>query len=128
MYFEHDPVEAVKWYRKGAGHGSAEGQFHLGVAYGLGKGVDLDYAEAVKWYRKSAEQGYPGGQNNLGWMYAHGHGVEQDPVEAYMWYSLAAAQKSKVANTNRDAIAEKMTPSQIAEAQKRAGEWRSRID
>jgi len=109
------------------GHASA--QFNLGVMYGTGKGVPQDHAEAVKWYRRGAEQGHAGAQNNLGTMYDNGQGVPQDFVQAHLWYNLAAStlkepEKRERAARNRDDIAAKMTPAQIAEAQRLAREWR----
>ncbi len=50
--------------------------------------------------------------------------MTQDYVQAHMWYSLAAAQGEKEASKGRDILAEKMTPAQIAEAQKLAREWK----
>ena len=57
-------------------------------------------------------------------MYHFGQGVTQDYVQAHMWYSLAAARGEKEASGWRDLLAEQMTPEQIAEAQKLAGEWK----
>ena len=79
--------------------------------------------------RKRAAQGHAGAQNNLGGLYEFGHGVTQDHVRAYMWYNVAAAHSTgdaqkDVAAENRDEIAGRMTPAQIAEAQKLAREWK----
>jgi hypothetical protein len=41
-----------------------------------------------------------------------------------MWFSLAAVQGHKGALKNRDVVAGKMKPEQIAEAQQLAREWR----
>ena len=60
-------------------------------------------------------------------MYALGLGVPQDYVHAHMWISLAAAQGDADAVNNRDIVAAKMTPDQIAEAQKLAREWKPTI-
>jgi hypothetical protein len=40
-----------------------------------------------------------------------------------MWYELSAAQGFDKAAVNRDIASEKMTPDQIAEAQRLAREW-----
>jgi TPR repeat protein len=63
-------------------------------------------------------------------MYAGGMGVPKDYVQAHMWLNLAAARfpasetkKRDIAVENRDDVATKMTPAQIAEAQKLAREW-----
>ena len=55
-------------------------------------------------------------------MYGLGQGVIQDNVYAHMWWNIAASQGNKDAVTNRDIVAGKMTPSQIAEAQDLARE------
>jgi TPR repeat protein len=57
-------------------------------------------------------------------MYEQGNGVPQDYVEAHKWYTLAAASGDKVAAGLRDLLAKQMTPADIAEAQKMAGEWK----
>jgi TPR repeat protein len=93
--------------------------------YANGQGVPQDYAEAVRWYRKAADQGLAHAQFNLGARYVQGQGVPQDYVSAHMWLSLSAAQNNNDATKFRDMIAAKMTPAQIAEAQKLAREWKS---
>lgn len=91
--------------------------------YAQGHGVPRDNTEAVKWWRQAAEQGSALAQDNLGLHYAEGVGVPQDFVEAHMWLDLAAAQGHEFAIAGRDAVADRMTPAQIAEAQRMAREW-----
>ena len=60
-------------------------------------------------------------------MYENGQGTPQDYVEAHKWYNLAASRSTdeegrNTATENRDIIAAKMTPAQVAEAQKLARE------
>ena len=124
-----DYAEAVKWYRLSAEQGYAIGQYNLGFMYANGEGVPQDYVEAVKWYRLAAAQGLAEAQTNLGFMYDNGQGVPQDYVQAHKWYNLAASRqpdekKRSQATRNRDIVAAKMTPAQIAEAQKLAREWK----
>jgi uncharacterized protein len=57
-------------------------------------------------------------------MYETGRGVPQNDVLAYMWFSLSAAQGRQIAAKRRDTIVQRMTPAQIAEAQKLAREWK----
>jgi len=116
-------VEAVVWYRKAAEQGLAGAQYSLGLVYDNGQGVTQDYVEAAKWYRMASEQGHAGGQTNLGVMYSRGNGLPQDYVQAHMWFSLAAKQGETHAAANRDFISRRMSPDQISEAQKLAGEW-----
>jgi TPR repeat protein len=126
-----DYAEAAKWFRKAAEQGKTSAQYNLAYVYSIGQGVPQDYAEAAKWYRKAAEQGDADAQNRLGSMYGTGQGVPQDLVEAHKWFSLAAsgdpatdAESRQDAARNRDLVAGKMTPEQIAEARKLAREWR----
>ena len=126
-----DCAEGLKWYRLAADQGDVVSQANLGTIYFRGECAPRDYAEALKWYRLSADQGFVGAQYTLGELYAKGEGVPRDYVVAHMWYSLAAAQAesgggdlSKSAAAARDKVASKMTPAQIAEAQKLAREWK----
>jgi hypothetical protein len=118
-------------YRKAAEQGNAAAQNDLGNMYTEGQGVPPDYVEAMKWLRKAAEQGNAAAQNNLGNMYSNGQGVPQDYVQAHKWFNLAAAripasetESRAIAIKSRDSVASKMTPAQVAEAQKLASEWK----
>ncbi len=119
-----DNAEAVKWYRKAADQGHAEVQYNLGFMYDNGLRVPQDYAEAVKWYRKATGQGNASAQLNLGAMYHQGLGVPQDYVQAHMWFNLAAMQGNAGAVKGRDVVARRMTPAQIATAQRMARNWK----
>ena len=123
-YDAEDYATALQELKKAAEQGHAKAQFNLAQIYSnvVGRGVPQDDKEAVKWYRLGAEQGYASAQNNLGFMYGTGTGVPQDNVYSHMWFNNAAYEGHKNAKKNRDIIAEQMTPSQIAEAQKLARE------
>ena len=56
-------------------------------------------------------------------MYENGQGVPKGYSQAYMWFNLAAAQGDEDAAKHRDKLAEKMTPGQVAEAQRLASRW-----
>jgi hypothetical protein len=51
-------------------------------------------------------------------MYGTGRGVPQDYIQAYAWYNVAAASGEDTARKNRDAVAGRMSPSQLEQAQK----------
>jgi len=130
-----DYAEAAKWYLKAAGQGIASAQFYLGLMYDRRQGVPQNFAEAVKWYRMAAEQGNAEAQYNLGMMYFAGLGVPKDYAVAHMWFHLAtsrypASEKTKRerAEVSRDIAASKLTPGQIAEAQRLAGEWKPKTE
>jgi uncharacterized protein len=119
---------ALQLYEKSAVQGYAQAQFILGWLYaegeGVPQGVPQDYATARQWYEKAAAQGFVAAQVLLGELYQNGHGVSQDYVRAYMWYNLAAGHwggdVKKFNAKYRDDVALRMTPAQIAEAQRLA--------
>ena len=117
-----DPAEAVRWYRLAAEQGDTTAQVFLGASYAEGRGVLQDYVEAVAWYRLAAEQGDARAQFSLGNMYAEGRGVPQDDVEAHMWLNLAASRSTRAVGA-RDAVAARLTPTDLREAQRLAREW-----
>jgi TPR repeat protein len=121
-----DHAAAVNWFRKAAEQGNASAQYSLGLMYAKGQGVPQDQAAAASWYRKAADQGVANAQNSLGTVYFSGHGLPLDYVHAHAWFDLAAERGNKDAARNRDAVAAKMTPAQIAEAQKLAHGWKPR--
>jgi TPR repeat protein len=76
---------------------------------------------------RSAKQGELAPRYNIASLYEKGWGVPQDIVLAHMWYNLAAAIEGRYggfATMHRDTLADRMTPAQIAEAQKLAREWK----
>jgi len=83
-----------------------------------------DDAETVRWFRKVADEGDIDAQYSLGLMCTVGGGVPQDYVLAYMWSKLAASQGNDGATSLRELVTGKMTPEQIAEADKLAREWK----
>jgi uncharacterized protein len=121
-----DYAAAIALVRPLAEGGDAKAQALLGFAYFKVHGVPQDDAEAAFWYRKAADQGYAWAQQNLGFEYGNGQGLPQDYILAHMWSNLAAAdaETRDQAARNRDLDATKMTPGQIAEAQKMAREWK----
>jgi len=121
---QQDDVQARQWYAKAAAQGQAKAQFNLGTLYFNGEGVPKDYQQALRWFRLAADQGEALAQTKMAIMYDDGQGVPQDIVQAYKWYSLAATNGDKPAPQLRDLIANKMTPAQIAKAQKLAREWK----
>jgi len=85
-----------------------------------------DYAALIN----AAERGDATAQYNLAVMYDTGRGVLQDYVMAHKWYNLAASHYATweadiggSAARSRDRLTTRMTPAQIAEAQKMAREW-----
>ena len=122
---DDDALKWLKWTRFAATEqGNADAQNSLGLRYSTGSGVPKDHLLAVKWYRLAAEQGYSIAQLNLGYNYDNGTGVPQDYALAHMWFNPSAAHGDADAIDFRDRVAQRMTPDQLAEAQRMAREWK----
>ena len=84
----------------------------------------------IEELRLAAEQGDPDAQAFLGVRHDLGNGVPQDYVQAHKWINLAASrtttEKAGDYRLARDEVAEKMTASQVAEAQRLAREWQQK--
>ena len=119
-----DFAKALREWQPLANQGEARAQFYLGMLYENGDGVPEAYGKAREWYEKSAVQGDANAQFYLGLLCAFGRGASMDLVQAHMWYSLAAGNGHARAALHRKDLAKEMKPAQIAEAQKRAREWK----
>jgi tetratricopeptide (TPR) repeat protein len=117
---EEDYVTALKLLRPLAEEGNASAEQLVGTVYFHQNNM----VEAVKWYRKAGDQGYGQAQRNLGYHYQKGIGVLRDVVTADMWLNLAAAAGESDAADERDELEKRMSPAQIAEAEKLAREWK----
>ncbi|ABS67348.1 tetratricopeptide repeat protein [Xanthobacter versatilis] len=107
--------------------GDPRAQGLLGFLYEYGKGVPQNYVAAANWYASAAEQGEATAQYLLGLLYDKGHGVPRDVVLSQKWLILATARASRrerdVYTRLRNAVATKMSPAQLATAQRLAIEW-----
>ena len=63
-------------------------------------------------------------KSGLGRLYAQGLGVPRDYVQAFMWFQLAAEQGDNGGAYNRDVLAARMTPAEIADGKRLAREWK----
>jgi TPR repeat protein len=126
-YARGDYVQAVNILSPLAFRGNASAQALLGFMFEHGYGAPQVYAAASDLYLQASQRGNPFGQAMLGLMYDKGHGVPQDFILAYKWLNLAAARASKRERGYfirlRDAVASKMSPTQIAEGQRLAMLW-----
>jgi len=122
-YQKGDYVGAANEWRTLADNGDPIAQFNLGLLYLDGKGVPQNPSEAVNWFRRAAEQDYVPAQHNLGAMYGSGQGVKRDYIQAYKWLDICAAKGNAGCVTQRDLLAKKLKPAQIADAQRLATEF-----
>lgn len=110
-----DYDQAHKWFTMAAEQGNADAQFMLAGMYLKGKGVSQDNKRAVEWYTKAANQGHSSSQAILA-------GICTDYVESYKWLLLVEKAGVDVSEL-KPVLLKDLTPTQIAEAQKRAKEF-----
>ncbi len=119
-----DDVKAFEWFHKAATQGESRAQNAVGLLYMLGEGVPKDDFKAAEWTQKAAVQGEEDAQFRLGMAYLRGLGVATDNVLAYAWSNLANAKGVKEAWNTREIAASKMSPAEIAEAQRLSSAWK----
>ena len=119
-----DYTEAARLFRQAAEQGDAYAQSNLGYMCETGEGVSQDYQEAAKWYLKAAAQGNTRAQFFVGKLYEKGQGVPQSDVNALSFYTLAAVNGDARAMSERNRLTVWMSPDQVAEAQRRAREFK----
>jgi hypothetical protein len=122
-----DHREAVRWYRMAAAQQHAGAFYRLCVLSDIGRGMPQDYQEALRWCRLAANQGHGPAMFLIATYYEKARGVPKDIVQAYQWYNLAAANGHENGAKWRDRLAMNMTPTQIAQAQLLARNWKPKI-
>jgi TPR repeat protein len=89
-----DRREAVKYYRKSAEQGNADGQFGYAALLGSGDGVDKNIPEARRWLEAAARQGHKMAINELALAYMRGRleisEDERKSATALEWVKLSA--------------------------------------
>lgn len=88
---------------------------------------DGDWTAVLEQAVPAAENGNAEAQYYLGLMHLNGHGVEQDSRTAYMWFDLSTLYSDDVtgdlANTELGALADKMSPQELVQAQAMSRDW-----
>jgi TPR repeat protein len=123
-----DRWRAVDYFKRAADAGEMNAQYNLAVVYYEGTLTQQSYEKALTWYKRAADQGNPKAQHNLGLMLANGIGTTQDRVEAYKWFELSGSGDAIAATTEMQAIAPRMTKTEIASAQERAELWKANLE
>lgn len=89
-----DRPEAVKYYKKSAEQGNAEGQFGYAALLASGDGVKQDVPEARRWLETAAKQGHKMAINEMALAYLRGNldipEAERNGPQALHWVQLSA--------------------------------------
>jgi TPR repeat protein len=116
---------AMKWFAKASNAGDAKAQWKLGLGYLKGIGVTQDGNQALIWLKRAANNGLPEAQRTLSQMYLTGLETPIDYVRAYTWANIASGLQERDSDRVRlQTIRSRMTPIQIADAERRTSIWR----
>ena len=91
-YLKKNFKKAIFYWRPLANKGNSNAQYHLGIMFFNGQGVNLDFAKAAKWFQLSAAQGDVGAQYMIGEMTLKGIGTLKDYKKAGVWFQKSAKQ------------------------------------
>jgi S1-C subfamily serine protease len=112
-----DVTSAIQWLTRSAEQGNVTAQLILGRLYLEGEAVTEDALTAKEWFAKAGHKGNADAQYYLGIIFATGKGAPQSRVKAYVWWNLAKAQGHEEAAKELEALEEKMSSEEIADAQ-----------
>lgn len=125
-----NPQKALALYRRAAALGSADAYEGLANLYGDGNGVIQDFVKEDALRRQAAARGNFEAQQDLALYYYRGmDGYNQNFVLAYAWADVAAGgsntpDHNTLAKSLRDALQDRLSPAQLAEAQRFAASWK----
>jgi len=120
-----DDKLALEWIRRAAEQGHALAQYHVAFMLLNGRGTSTNDTEAVQWLQRAAEGGQGSAQFNLGMAFAMGKGTNLDLIQAHKWVSIALLQ-GKGDNRALPALAQRMTPDMIEQAERLAKDFKPR--
>ena len=88
-FYDGDYTRALELWKPLARNGHAKAQYHIGIFYKDGLGVEQDLTKAAKLLQMAAEQDDTEALIELGNMYAYNVGVKRDYARALEYYRLA---------------------------------------
>jgi TPR repeat protein len=122
--------EAFKLYEDAARQGLPEAQFELAKCYYEGRGVPQEYAPAGKWYLDAANGGHAEAQFELAmFMRIQRNQFPDQKIEMAKWFIISANRGNDAAAKRVEEIrkstspTDRMSPQEMAEAEKRAREY-----
>ncbi len=96
--------------------GNPVAEFHYGLLYLLGLGVDKDGEEAADYLGRAAEQGHAEARYHFAHCLQGGVGVPRDPVRALAWYMLSAGERIEDSAVIRDHLIAQLETGEIRRA------------
>jgi TPR repeat protein len=85
-YDARNDTVALGIFRQAAVMGDVDAMMYLGVMYGTGRGVNVDYPSAMAWFRHAADADNSQAMCNIGLLYLEGLGLPKNYSEALSWF------------------------------------------
>ena len=117
-------MTAAKWYRKAAEQGHALAQLYSGHMYYDGRGIPQDYMKAARWYSGQQSKEIPLLNSVWGSCMTR---VRECRRIMFRLINGSIYPPHGIGVRNRDITEKKMTPPQVAEAQRLAREWKPKL-
>ncbi len=121
-----DYARAFEWYSRASEKRHPFAVFRLGMMYEQGWQVAKDGTKAIRLFEDAAWLGSPDAQHYLGLLYFQGQLVPKNSAWSYAWLNLAASKNPAYAKA-RDLVEKRLTPEQLAEAQRLSIEWAEKM-
>jgi len=129
-YQRGEDARALEIFKRLVTRGDPGAEFMLGAMYFYGRGVRRNDGIAAVWFHKAANQGNREAQLAYGSLLIQGVGARQDIVKAHMWLSLVVETGDAVLREHavrlRDQAVKLMTADELADARRRARDFRPR--
>lgn len=84
-YLNQEYQKAVKWLKKAAKKSNTIAQYHLGVCYFEGQGVEQDYHQSFLWFREAEQAGLLEAMNAIAKVIDSG--INADNIRIRGWYT-----------------------------------------
>jgi TPR repeat protein len=103
--------------------GDSAAEFELANAFFEGREIGKDESQGMVLLERAARGGLTQAEFQMGErIYGDGNNAEKY-VEAYLWYAMAQRGGAEQADAKVSELEARMTPDQLAEAQKRLENW-----
>lgn len=111
-----------------AATGDAEARYEVGERLSA-QSDPAGRESSTYWFCLAAQQGHAAAQGRMGdQRLKRARPRPDDLIEAYVWYELSADGGDKASAWARADLARKMSPTALAEAERRAAAWRGDVE
>ncbi len=124
-----DPEAALAWERRAADAGDGAALYSYADRLFGGRGLTKNADAGMEWLRRAVATGYPPALYRLSKFILERAKRAEDRINGYVYLTLvvqlADGELRKAAQTDRASLQSGMSPDEVADGTKRAGEWKA---